>query len=165
MLPDAAQPAPDTPLPDADPWRRFMCVAYEGVILFGVVFFFAYGFSALTRFNGQPGLLRWAFQGFIVLVLGVYFVWSWSHGRRTLPMKTMGVRLVDDQERPVSTRRASLRYLAALAGWVIALGLAAGVHAAAILLVAVPFGWALIDRRRRTLYDLASGTRLVFERR
>jgi uncharacterized RDD family membrane protein YckC len=48
---------------------------------------------------------------------------------------------------------------------VIALGLAAGVHAAAIVLLAVPFGWALIDRRRRTLYDLASGTRLVFERR
>ena len=165
MPPDAAQPAPDAPLPDADPWRRFMCVAYEGVILFGVVFFFAYGFSALTRFNGQPGPLRWAFQGFMMLVLGVYFVWFWSHGRRTLPMKTMSVRLVDEQGQPASTQRAIMRYLAALAGWVIALGLAAGVHGAAILLVAVPFGWALIDRRRRTLYDLASGTRLVFERR
>lgn len=165
MHADAAQPAPDAELPDADPWRRFMCVAYEGVILFGVVFFFAYGFSALTRFNGQPGPMRWAFQGFMVLVLGVYFVWSWSNGRRTLPMKTMGVRLVDAHGRPASTRRAIVRYLAAIAGWVAALGLAAGVHAAAILLVAVPFAWALVDRRRRTLYDLASGTRLVFERR
>ena len=109
----------------------------------------------LGQADQLPGLLRWAFQGFMVLVLGVYFVWFWSHGRRTLPMKTMSVRLVDEQGQPASTRRAIMRYLAALAGWVIALGLAAGVHGAAILLVAVPFGWALIDRRRRTLYDLA----------
>jgi len=149
----------------ADPWRRFMCVAYEGVILFGVVFFFAYGFSALTRFAGQPGLLRHAFQVFMFGLLGLYFVWFWSNGRRTLPMKTMSVVLVDHEGRPASTRRSLLRYLAASAGWVVALGLAARVHWAALALVAVPFAWALIDRRRRTLYDIASGTRLVTDRR
>jgi uncharacterized RDD family membrane protein YckC len=98
-------------------------------------------------------------------VLGLYFVWFWSNGRRTLPMKTMSVVLVDREGRPASTRRSLMRYLAASAGWVVALGLAARVHWAALALVALPFAWALIDRRRRTLYDIASGTRLVTDRR
>jgi uncharacterized RDD family membrane protein YckC len=150
--------------PSADPWRRFMCVAYEGVILFGVLFFFGYGFSALTRFAGHPGLLRHAFQAFMFAVLGLYFVWFWSNGRRTLPMKTMGVVLVDRDGKPASTRHCLVRYLVASAGWVVALGLAASVHWAALGLVAVPFAWALADRQRRTLYDLASATRLVTDR-
>jgi uncharacterized RDD family membrane protein YckC len=170
-LPSPGKPAQDAPAarladaPSADPWRRFMCVAYEGVILFGVVFFFAYGFSALTQYKSQPGAMRYAFQGFMFVVLGLYFVWFWSHGRRTLPMKTMGVTLVDREGRPASTRRSILRYVAASAGWAIPLAIASHVHGAAVLLIAVPFAWTLFDRRRRALYDIASGTRLVAERR
>jgi uncharacterized RDD family membrane protein YckC len=154
-----------TDAPRADPWRRVMCVAYEGVILFAVVFFFAYGFSALTRFTGQPGALRYAFQVFMFAVLGLYFVWFWSHGRRTLPMKTMGVTLVDGDGRPAGTRRSFVRYLVASAGWAIPLALASHVHGAALLLVVIPFAWTLFDRRRRALYDIASGTRLVADER
>jgi uncharacterized RDD family membrane protein YckC len=94
-----------------------MCVAYEGVILFGVVFFFAYAFSALTQYKGQSGMLRNVFQAFMFCVLGMYFVWFWSKGRRTLPMKTMGVTLVDQAGAPAGRGRALVRYLAASAGW------------------------------------------------
>jgi len=142
-----------------------MCVAYEGVILFGVVFFFAYGFSALTQYKGQPGLLRNVFQTFMFAVLGVYFVWFWSEGRRTLPMKTMGVSLVDAQGSPAGRLRALVRYLVASAGWALPLALAAWVHPAAITLVVLPFVSTFFDRHRRTLYDIASGTRLIAERR
>ena len=48
--------------PVADPWRRLMCVAYECVLLFGILFFFGYAFSALAQFKGDPGVGRWFFQ-------------------------------------------------------------------------------------------------------
>ena len=91
-----------------------MSAVYEGVILFGVVFFFAYGFSALTSFKGSEGLLRSAFQVYLFLILGAYFTWFWSRGRRTLPMKTMGVVLLDAKTRqPLTPARAAWRYLVA----------------------------------------------------
>jgi len=141
-----------------------MCVAYEGIVLFGVVFFFGYAFSALAQFKGHPGPVRTAFQAFLYLVLGLYFAWSWAHGRRTLPMKTMGVRLIDAAGRPLGWPRAILRYVIASLGWVLPLAMAARWHPAFVLLILVPFTWALFDRRRRTLYDLLAGTRLVRDR-
>ncbi|MDO5102264.1 MAG: RDD family protein [Lautropia sp.] len=97
--PATPQPEP-TPLNAAPPsgpattWRRLMCVVYEAIILFGVIFFFGYAFSALTQFTGAEGWLRTTFQGFMFLVLGAYFSWFWSQGRWSLPMKTIGVKLV-----------------------------------------------------------------------
>src|SRR5690606_29610389 len=61
------------PAPPAHPWRRFMGFAYEAVLLFGVVWFADYAFSALTQFRGHPGALRTAFQWFTLAVLAVYF--------------------------------------------------------------------------------------------
>ena len=152
-------------MPPATPWRRMMCIAYECILLFGVLFFFGYGFSALVQFKGAPGPLRWAFQGFVFLVLAAYFTWSWSEGRRTLPMKTMMVTVVTDEGSPLRRGQAFLRFVAAFAMLVIAAAAGSFVHGALWLLMLVPFVWALVDRDRRTLYDLATGTRLVHIRR
>jgi uncharacterized RDD family membrane protein YckC len=146
----------------APPLRRLMSAVYEGVILFGVVFFFAYGFSALTSFKGGGGLLRTAFQVYLFLILGTYFTWFWSRGRRTLPMKTMGVVLVVARSGlPVPPVRAAWRYVVAS---VLFWGLLAAVWKASVwwlLLWPLPFCWSLVSPRRQTLYDLVAGTLLV----
>lgn len=147
----------------AGAWRRLMCIAYEGVLLFGVLFFFGYAFSALTQFKGAPGGLRWAFQGFIVLVLAAYFTWFWSEGRRTLPMKTMGVRLVARTGGPVSVARAMCRFAVAGAMLVATVAAATYLHPGWGILLLVPAGWSLLDPERRALYDIVCGTRLVHE--
>jgi len=65
--------------------RRMAAFTYEGVILFGVLMIAGYLYSTLT---GQ----RHALQGkagqqfFLFLVLGIYFVWFWSHGGQTVDM-------------------------------------------------------------------------------
>lgn len=164
MRPTETSAAPDR-LPPASPWRRLMCIAYEGVLLFGVLFFFGYAFSALVQYRGEIGTLRGAFQAFIVLVLAAYFAWSWSGGRRTLPMKTMGVRLQHATGAPLGAGRALCRFAAALAMLVAALAAAAWLHPAAALLLFAPAGWALVDRDRRALYDVACATRLVHDAR
>jgi len=149
-------------LPCADPWRRFMSAAYEFVVLFGLVVFFGYGFSALTRFHGVPGPMRWGFQAFLFLVLGAYFVWFWSEGRRTLPMKTMSLLIVTPDGGAPSRAQALLRYLWAWATLLLPVaGAWWGRTGWPLLLLALPFGWTLFDRDRRALYDVLAGTRLV----
>jgi uncharacterized RDD family membrane protein YckC len=152
-------------MPPATPWRRMMCVAYECILLFGVLFFFGYGFSALAQFKGQPGAMRWAFQGFVFLVLAAYFTWSWTGGRRTLPMKTMMVAVVTEEGAPLKRGQAFLRFAAAFAMLVVAAAAGSFVHGALWLLILVPFLWVLVDKDHRALYDVVAGTRLVHVKR
>lgn len=159
---ETAAPRREVPrLPSADPWRRLMGIAYESIILFGVLWFADYAFSALTQFKGHPGPLRTAFQVFTVLVLAAYFVGFWALGRRSLPMKTLSLLVLDERDRPLSHARAAGRFAAALGLWLLAL--AAGYYLSGwlYLLVLLPFSWTLVDPDRRALYDLIAGTRLV----
>lgn len=145
----------------ADPWRRLMSLTYEGIILFGVLWFFDYGFSAITQFRGEPGPLRHAFQAFTWAVLGAYFVYFWSAGRRTLPMKTMSLLLVDASGTPLTAARAAARYAIATALPIGALALAHYANGWLALLIFLPYAWTLVDRQRCALYDRLAGTRLV----
>jgi uncharacterized RDD family membrane protein YckC len=138
-----------------------MGLVYESVVLFGLLVFFGYGFSALLQYRGEPGPMRWAFQAFLFAVLGVYFAWSWSEGRRTLPMKTLALRLVDGSGRPLTRTRALLRYLWAWALLLLPALVAWQLSRWAALLLPVPFLWTLLDPDRRALYDVLAGTRLV----
>jgi len=92
--------------------RRLATMLYEGVILFGIVFIAGYLFSTLTQ--QRNGLthhnLLMAWIGF---VLAGYFVYFWTHGGQTLPMKTWRLKVVDARGAPVSTARAFVRYVSA----------------------------------------------------
>ncbi len=145
----------------ASPWRRLMGIAYECIVLFGVLWFFDYAFSALTQFKGQPGSLRTAFQLFTWAVLGAYFIGFWSGGRRTLPMKTLDLALVTDAGAPPAWPRAAIRFIAASVGPLAGLAAAKHLHPLLGLIGVAPFLWPLADRHRRALYDIVAGTRLV----
>lgn len=147
--------------PPAHPWRRLMGIVYESIVLFGVLWFFDYAFSALTRFEGEPGVTRHVFQAFQVLVFGAYFAGFWARGRRTLPMKTLSLQLTDRQGRPLTGGRALARYLAGLVLVVAVFAIASVTSWYALLLLALPAGWSILDRDRQSLYDRIAGTRLV----
>ncbi|VDL05448.1 hypothetical protein FR5810_02403 [Bordetella pertussis] len=85
--------------------RRFACMMYEGVLLFGVVFIASYLFDTLTQ--SKHGLmLRDGRQVWLFLVIGLYFVLCWRRRGQTLPMKTWNIRLVDRDGQPPSTPAA-----------------------------------------------------------
>jgi uncharacterized RDD family membrane protein YckC len=150
-------------------WRRMACWLYEGLLLFGVVFIAGYLFSALTQ-TRHALENRHAQQAFLFVVLGIYFTWFWAKGQ-TLAMKTWHIRVVDAQGRPLTQRRALLRYvlswlwflppLAALAPFELS-----GTESAVLVLgwVAV---WALLSRfhpQQQFWHDALAGTRLVTSR-
>ena len=140
---------------------------YEGVLLFGVVFMAGLLFIAVTRGHGALPAYRHAMQAFAFVIIGIYFIWCWSHGQ-TLAMKTWRIRVVDARGGPVKPARALWRYAlcwlwvlppleaAALLQWPMAASLALG--AGWIL------AWALasrLQRQRQFWHDIWSGTRLI----
>jgi uncharacterized RDD family membrane protein YckC len=134
-----ADPTPDNAAPTPTVRRRLAAMLYEGVLLFGIVFFAGYLFSALTQ--QRNGLTHHnLLAGWIGFVVGLYFVWFWTHGGQTLPMKTWRLRLVAANGTPVSAVRA----LVIAAVWFVL--------------------WAATGRfgaSRQFLHDRLAGTRIV----
>lgn len=147
--------------PAASPWRRLMGAVYEGVILFGVIWFADYAFSALTQFRGEPGLLRHAFQAFTALVLGGYFSFFWSAGRVSLPMKTLSLAVQTADGQPPGLVRSAARFAAALGIPVLALAAGHNLNGWLYALLPLSWLWCLVDRDSQSLHDRLSGTRLV----
>ncbi|CAN5227942.1 RDD family protein [soil metagenome] len=142
---------------------------YESLLLFGVLFISGWLFSTLLQ-QRHALYLRTAFQDWLFLVIGIYFVWFWTHGGQTLAMKTWRIRLVTAEGEALSAKRATLRYLLAWL-WVLpGLGLAWALNARTWMLVLIPtlniLIWALaiyLDPKRQFLHDRLAGTRLIFE--
>lgn len=150
--------------------RRLAAFLYEGVLLFGVVMIAGYLYSALTQqrhaLEGRTGQ-----QLFQFLVLGVYFVWFWSHGGQTVAMKTWHLRLQARDGRPVSQPRALARYLLSWAWFLpplVVIAANGGRTPDWALLGWTLFGgivaYAGVSRwlpDRQFLHDLVCGTRIV----
>ena len=150
-------------------WRRMACWLYEGVLLFGVVFITGYLFSALTQTRSGTQN-RHALQGFMFLMLGIYFAWFWSKGQ-TLAMKTWHIRVTDRTGKPIAQWRALLRYMWS---WLWFLPPLAALYLAGtwkrhgglaiMLLLGWVLFWALLTRLmpgRQFAHDLMAGTRLI----
>ena len=142
------------------------CWAYEGLLMFGVVFLAGYLFGTLSQTrNGMDN--RNALQGFLFVIFGIYFVWFWAKGQ-TLAMKTWDIRVVDSQGQPITQKRALLRYALSwlwflpplIFTW--ALGLPG--KQGAVLAVGWVVVWAVLarfQRNRQFWHDAWAGTQLV----
>jgi uncharacterized RDD family membrane protein YckC len=163
-LATAARPALQAP----GLFQRLCCFVYEGVLLFGVVMIAGYLYSSLTQqrhaLHGQHGL-----QAFLFVVLGIYFIWFWSHGGQTVAMKAWHIRLVGTDGGPVSQWQALARYLLSWLWFLPALGAVylAGLHSLGEIMGAMLagiFGFAALSRlhpERQFWHDTLCGTRLI----
>jgi uncharacterized RDD family membrane protein YckC len=138
--------------PTASLMRRLSAAFYESALVFGIYFVPAYLYLSLsqTRLEDtiQGGPRLWGFQCFIFLVFGVYFAWSWSLGRRTLPQKTWGLRIMMADGTPLTQARAMARYSLA---WL------------SMLCGFLGFFYALFDSEQAFLHDRLLGTRIFID--
>jgi uncharacterized RDD family membrane protein YckC len=147
-------------------WRRMACWAYEGILLFGVVFIAGYLFGTLSQTRNAMDN-RNALQAFLFVIFGIYFVWFWAKGQ-TLAMKTWNIRVVDRAGKAISQQRALGRYVLS---WVWFLPPLVAVHPFKLTgaeVVVISGGWiavwALLSRfqvHRQFWHDVWAGTRLV----
>ena len=151
--------------------RRMASLLYDGVVLFGVGFVAAFLYSTITQQRhalvGQHGL-----QAFLFLVLGIYFVWFWTHGGQTVAMKAWHVRVLDRQGQALRQGRAFARYVlswlwfAPGLGSIVTFELKGGAAIFAAL-VAGMLGYGMLARvlpERQFLHDWLCSTRLVLQR-
>ncbi|MFA7242175.1 MAG: RDD family protein [Sulfuricellaceae bacterium] len=132
--------------PAASIKRRLASLFYE-VLLLAAILFIAGMIFALVSNNAQSPLIRAAFQAYLLLVAGAYFIGLWLRGGQTLPMKTWHLRLINVSGGKIGAQQAVLRYLLALVG---------------IFVFGFGIIWALFDRDRQFWHDRMAGTRIVF---
>ena len=146
--------------------RRMACWAYEGLLLFGVLFISGYLFSTLSQsrhaLDNRHGL-----QAFLFLVIGIYFTW-FGHKGQTLAMKTWHIRGVDTAGQAITQQRAFLRYLLSWVWFIPPLALLAPFNLSggeiAVLFLGWVAVWALLSRfqpQRQFWHDVIAGTRLI----
>ncbi|RTL36221.1 MAG: RDD family protein [Burkholderiales bacterium] len=148
--------------------RRFAAFLYEGVLLFGVVFFAGLLYAILTRqehaLQGRTGM-----SVVIFLVLGLYFVGFWTRTGQTLAMKTWHLRVVDAAGRPLGVVRAIVRYLLSWLWFLPALLSVRliGLHSGGAIigsLIAGVLAYLVIARlhpQRQFLHDALCGARVI----
>lgn len=125
--------------------RRLASALYDLLLLAALVLIATFPFLAVFG-DSTAGWRRHVLQGWVLAVAGAYFVWFWTHGGQTLPMKTWRLRVVRSDGADVSAWRGVHRYALAVLGF-----FAAGLG----------FLWALVDRDRQFLHDRLAGTAIV----
>jgi uncharacterized RDD family membrane protein YckC len=152
--------------------RRYAALTSEGLLLAAVVLLTGFLTLPATRAATSgaltlPPLPSRVFSFCLVFgIVGVYFTWCWTGGRRTLPMKTWRMALVRTDGRVVQARAAVMRYLCAWIGPLAALVAYEFLHAHnlgahAAWWLALGYAWPAVDPERQFLHDRLAGTRLV----
>lgn len=137
-------PRPDTCKP-AGLLRRLAAICYDAMLLFALWMVGAAIWVAFRHGQAVPAEYL-PFQLFLALIGFLFLGGFWTHGGRTLGMMAWRLRLVGRHGAAVTWPQAFRRYLAAMLSWA---------------LLGLGFLYCLVDRDRRTLHDILSGTRLV----
>jgi len=168
---DAAIMKADAALVPASLGSRFGAWVYEGIILFGLIWFSDYAFDTLTQ-SRHALMLRHARMVFLFLVIGLYFVYFWRKGQ-TLPMKTWKIRLRNKAGQAASLAQCALRYVLAWLWFLPPLAVLALLprpsSTFAVLAFVLPIAWigvylwiARVLPQGQYLHDVLAGT--VLER-
>jgi len=173
-MPAAATAQTPAPAQRAGLARRLVALLYEALLLVALVFIASFLLTPLV----SPGSAR---SGMLVVptlagrivslvalfsLAAAFYTWSWSEGRRTLPMKTWRLALVTVDGERTSRRRAFGRYLAAWIGPALALIAYAALSPRGLGAIAWPLlfiNWlaAIADPERQFLHDRLARTRIV----
>jgi uncharacterized RDD family membrane protein YckC len=151
--------------------RRLAAMIYESLLLAALLL--AGGFLFVPAATGRlEGAMLVAFQAWLLLVVGGYFVWSWHRGGQTLAMKAWRLRVVTRAGEPVGVGRALLRFVAAALTLGVAVGALVVLYRqrdawlawAALAPAAASFAMGFLDVQGRFLHDRVSGTKIVHEK-
>jgi len=129
-------------------FRRLFAILYDCFLLFAILFIVAavamainQGKAIETDSNFRPLYIISMFS-----ICYLYFSWFWINGGQTLGMKTWHIRLVTDNDEPVSWKKTALRFITAFFSWGF---------------MTLGFLWAFFDKKNRCWHDLISKTVLI----
>lgn len=88
-------------------WQLMLCLLYDFLLLFAIIFMASLLFVPLFS-NIEPAYFKPFYQFYLLTVMGVYFIWFWTHGGQTLAMQTWKLRIVDTKGNGI-TKNKQLR--------------------------------------------------------
>ncbi len=141
--------------------RRLLSLVYEFFLLLAVLMIAGFVFHLIIR-DTEAAYFMPLFQFYLLIVMGTYFVWFWTHGGQTLAMQTWKMCVVATDGNKLEMRQAIVRYLLAVTS--VLLFAVVGVllfGVVGVLFFSVGFLWAIFDRDRQFLHDRLAGTRVV----
>jgi len=124
--------------------RLLLSMVYESLLLIAVLFVASYIFH-LAFHDSNSIFFKPAHQLYLLLVMGAYFTWFWTHGGQTLAMQTWKLRITTTTGKGINLKQAIARYLFAVVG---------------IALFGSGIFWALFDSDHQFLHDRLAGTRI-----
>ena len=71
-------------------WKRLLALIYDGLVVSALILISGLVASVI----GQGEAPAWLTQMLVVLFVGGYFWWSWSHGGKTAGMRAWRLRLI-----------------------------------------------------------------------
>jgi len=147
--------------------RRLTSMVYEAILLFGLVVITALLFAVAVE-QRHALYMRHGLQAVLMAAISIYFIWFWTHGGQTLPMKTWRMRVVTTDGQPLGLKRALARYVLAWFWFLPGLAVAWALDVDGWAMVLIPAAnivlWALtayFDPQRQFLHDRIAGTRIV----
>nr|WP_277624084.1 RDD family protein [Undibacterium sp. TS12] len=147
--------------------RRLICMVYEAMLLFGIVFVSGFIFDVITQ-SKHALVLRHARMAWLFLVIGTYFVFCWSRSGQTLAMQTWRIKVVDLDGGKLPVVKAMVRYCLAWMWFLPAMALVYQLGlkqwpSMAVLAIGMA-GWAYtarMDKQGQFLHDRWAKTRLI----
>lgn len=139
------KPSNALPQQPAGVFRRFAAMFYDAFLLFAVLMA---SLMIAVALNSGEMVPRVPATLIVLLVNFSFFSFFWKRGGQTLGMKTWHLRLVSNNGGNISTTQCAWRVLGA------ALSLATA---------GLGYFWQWIDKDQRTLPDIISGTRVMYQ--
>jgi uncharacterized RDD family membrane protein YckC len=136
---------PKLTLEPAAVWRRVAAFCYDALLLAALVVCFTLLVLAM-RLGAAVPAGGWWFPACLLAIAMAFFCGFWVHGGQTLGMRAWRIRVVLEDGRALTWRRAALRFAAALV---------------AALPAGLGLWWSLFDAGKRGWHDRWTGTRVV----
>jgi uncharacterized RDD family membrane protein YckC len=136
--------------------RRLGALIYDTLLLLGVLMLAVtlvvvpYGLVTGVASPAEDPLYLFFMRVYLLIVIGGFYVYFWTHGGQTLGMRAWRFRAIRDDGQNLGYIDALRRF-----GWAIP----------SLLPLGLGLFWALFDRDGRAWHDRRSGTRLVMLQR
>ena len=126
--------------------RRLGAMFYDSLLLLALLMMLSYPYVWLTGGDKPDLIVRTLYQLYLLVICFFYYAGFWVRGGQTLGLRTWRMKLVSNDDGPITWAMALKRFVYALLS-LICLGLG--------------FLWVLHDRENLTWHDRWSGTKLI----
>lgn len=125
-------------------WRRFGAILYDSFLVLAILIIMS---LPLYNFDLQGSeSLKITIQIYYYFITQYFFVWFWVNNQGTLGMKTWEIKIVSDNEEPLTYKKAVVRFNIAILSF---------------LFFGLGFLISIFRKDRKCLHDFISRTNLV----